>query len=302
MPPKKKSRVEHVDGVHCSLNFATGNVIVGTGLVGHDARDQFKLKNGSTLEAQVRARPKFKELLAVAAAKAAIAAQQEPESPSEQPPASEPQVQKPPDSEPKQPSDSEPKQLSRVTCWRHSDRPWAKRQLARRPAPLPLSETILFGDCRRAPSSSYRGAPRALSARLLESDLGKAWQTGWQARAGAEAQLRRVEETQREIQQARWKAADETRKRNREAREAAREPCLCTPAGAAVMMGQSHGLARDLLADLSKANSVIASLSKQLREVKTAQQPAAGKEGVQQCCVLGCEHCVPASVELSDEE
>ena len=46
MPPKKKSRVEHVDGVQCSLNFATGNVIVGTGLVGHDARDQFKLKNG----------------------------------------------------------------------------------------------------------------------------------------------------------------------------------------------------------------------------------------------------------------
>ena len=182
MPPKKKSRVEYVESIHCSLNFATGKVIVGTGLVGHNDRDQFKLKSGSTLEAQVRARPKFKELLAAAAA--AIAAQAEPQPPSEPPPSelqppsesqppSEPQAQKPSDSKP-----SAPQPLSRQYCWRHSDSTWAKRQLARRPAPLPLSETVLFGDSHRAPSSSHRGAPPALSARLLESDLGKAWQTG----------------------------------------------------------------------------------------------------------------------------
>ena len=67
MPTTTKSRVEHVDGVHCSFNFASRLVIVGTGLVGHDQRDQFKLKSNSTLEAQVRARPKFMELAAAAA-------------------------------------------------------------------------------------------------------------------------------------------------------------------------------------------------------------------------------------------
>ena len=64
MPPKKKSRVEQVDGVHCSFNFASGLVIVGSGLASHDKRDSFKLKAGSTLEAQVRVRPRFKELAA----------------------------------------------------------------------------------------------------------------------------------------------------------------------------------------------------------------------------------------------
>ena len=63
----KKSRVEWVDGVHCSHNFASGNVIVGTGLVGHDQRDCFRLKANGTLEEQVRARPKFAALASVAA-------------------------------------------------------------------------------------------------------------------------------------------------------------------------------------------------------------------------------------------
>ena len=67
----KKSRVEIVDGVHCSHNFASGNVIVGTGLVGHDQRDCFKLKADSTLEEQVRSRPKFTALAAAAASVAA---------------------------------------------------------------------------------------------------------------------------------------------------------------------------------------------------------------------------------------
>ena len=71
MPPKKKSKVEWVDGVHCSFNLATGNVTVGSGLVGHDQRDCFKLKAGSSLATQVRARTKFKQLTAAAAAAAA---------------------------------------------------------------------------------------------------------------------------------------------------------------------------------------------------------------------------------------
>ena len=64
----KKARVAWVDGVHCSHNFASGNVIVGTGLVSHDQRDCFRLKAHSTLEEQVRARPKFVALAAAAAA------------------------------------------------------------------------------------------------------------------------------------------------------------------------------------------------------------------------------------------
>ena len=64
---KSKSRVEVVDGVNCSHNLASDIVVVGSGLVGHDQRDCFKLKAGSTLEAQVRARPKFAALAAAAA-------------------------------------------------------------------------------------------------------------------------------------------------------------------------------------------------------------------------------------------
>jgi len=64
---KKKSQVEGVDGINCSYNLASGIVVVGSGLVGHDRRDCFRLKAGSTLEAQVRARPRFAALAAAAA-------------------------------------------------------------------------------------------------------------------------------------------------------------------------------------------------------------------------------------------
>ena len=68
MPPKAKSQVEHVDGIHCILNISSRIVVVGTGLVANPERDTFKLKaNGGSLAAQVRARPRF-ALLAAAAA------------------------------------------------------------------------------------------------------------------------------------------------------------------------------------------------------------------------------------------
>ena len=51
MPPKVKSQVEHVDGVHCILNIASRAVVIGTGLVANAERDSFKLKaSGGSLQ------------------------------------------------------------------------------------------------------------------------------------------------------------------------------------------------------------------------------------------------------------
>jgi len=57
-----------VDGLHCSHNLASNVVVVGTGLVSHKERISFKLKVDTSLEAQVRAHPKFAALVAAAAA------------------------------------------------------------------------------------------------------------------------------------------------------------------------------------------------------------------------------------------
>ena len=59
-----------VDGVPYRHDLASGIVVVGSGLVSNDRRDTFKLKAGRTLEAQLRERPKFKDLAAAAAAAA----------------------------------------------------------------------------------------------------------------------------------------------------------------------------------------------------------------------------------------
>ena len=71
MPPKPKAVVGNVDGVSYSHNLASGIVVVGTGIISNDRRDTFKLKADSTLESQIRARPQFKELAAIACAAAA---------------------------------------------------------------------------------------------------------------------------------------------------------------------------------------------------------------------------------------
>lgn len=73
MPPKAKSLVELVDGVHCTYNIASRVVVVGTGLVTNAERDTFKLKVDASLADAVRARPKF-ALFAAAAASAVDAA------------------------------------------------------------------------------------------------------------------------------------------------------------------------------------------------------------------------------------
>ena len=90
MPPKTKSQVEHVDGVHCILNIASRMVVVGTGLVANTERDTFKLKasaRSGSLAEQVRARPKFARFVHAAAA-ATSSAETEP------PPAQEPKRQR----------------------------------------------------------------------------------------------------------------------------------------------------------------------------------------------------------------
>ena len=115
------------------------------------------------------------------------------------------------------------------------------------PAPLPLSETVLFGDSRRAPSSSQRGAPRALAPRLLESELGRAWGPG--QRDGAEAQLRRLEAERREAEASRLAENNENRKRNREAREAGQVCNGCAPG-----LLQDY---RELLTEAVKAHGTV---------------------------------------------
>jgi len=57
-----------VDGVPYSHNLASGIIVVGSGLVSNDKCDTFKLNAQGKLEAQLRSRPKFMELAAVAAA------------------------------------------------------------------------------------------------------------------------------------------------------------------------------------------------------------------------------------------
>ena len=72
MPPKAKSLVEYIDGVHCVQNITSRVVVVGTGLVANSERDTFKLKAGKSLADEVRSRPKF-ALFAAAAAAASVA-------------------------------------------------------------------------------------------------------------------------------------------------------------------------------------------------------------------------------------
>ena len=77
MSPKSKSVAFPVDGVQCSVDLKSRVVTVGSGLVGNDERDRFKLAVGMALEtrellmAQVselaRKRPKFAALAARAA-------------------------------------------------------------------------------------------------------------------------------------------------------------------------------------------------------------------------------------------
>ena len=67
MAPKQRAVTGDVDGVPYRHNLASGIIVVGSGLVSNDKRDTFKLKAEGTIEAQLRARPKFKELAAAAA-------------------------------------------------------------------------------------------------------------------------------------------------------------------------------------------------------------------------------------------
>ena len=53
MPPKAKSLVEYIDGVHCVQNITSRVVVVGTGLVANSERDTFKLKAGKSLADEV---------------------------------------------------------------------------------------------------------------------------------------------------------------------------------------------------------------------------------------------------------
>ena len=50
MAPKTKSAAVIVDGVQCSVDLKSRVVTIGTGLVGHDERDRFKLPVAVPLE------------------------------------------------------------------------------------------------------------------------------------------------------------------------------------------------------------------------------------------------------------
>jgi hypothetical protein len=207
----KKSRVATVDGVHCSHNISSGVVIVGSGLVGHDGRDCFKLKAGSTLDEQVRARPKFAALAAAAAAAAAAATAGDED-------CSEAPKQRPP-------GGAMPREQAQ-------------------PA-------VLFGDTRRQPSQPQAGGPRALVPRLLESDLGVAWEVKspeqMEAEHAAEEQRKAAQRERLEVQREKDRLREASRKRVREASKPAREPCLCTRAGAAELLSESQQQTRDAL-------------------------------------------------------
>ena len=81
MPPKTKSLVEYIDGVHCIQNISSRLVVVGTGLVANSERDTFKLKVGTSLADGVRERPKFALFAAAAAASVAAPCDAEPAQP-----------------------------------------------------------------------------------------------------------------------------------------------------------------------------------------------------------------------------
>ena len=197
-----------MDGVHCSFNLATGNVTVGSGLVGHDQRDCFKLKAGSSLAMQVRARTKFKQLTAAAAAAAAasqddaavphVEASQRLSEPQAQPP-SEPSSELHPLSEQQPPSEVPPP--SEV-------QPPTDPQLPSGPQPL------------------SRGQPPSEPKPPCKRQLHRVG-------PGAAEELRRTETKLRAIEQQQNDAKNATRERNRAAREADREPCLSHTGGRA---------------------------------------------------------------------
>ena len=224
----KKSHVETVDGVRCSHNFATGNVIVGSGLVGHDERDCFKLKPGSTLEEQVPARPKFAALAAAAVAAAA--------------------------------GDRNGSKASR----QESLCPGAA--MPHEPA---QPATVLFGTTRQLPSQPHSaGTSLAFAPRLLESNLGIAWEikteAQMQAERAAEEQRKAAQRERIEAQREKERQREAARKRAREASEPAREPCLCTPAGAAELLRESQQQTRDALKLAADATDMTKKLQGQL--------------------------------------
>ena len=210
----KKARVTMVGGVHCSHNVASGIVIVGSGLVGHDRRDCFKLKAvaGSTLEEQVLARPKFAALAAVASAAA-----------------------------------SSEKDGSEAP--RHEEFPMPDAAATTHEQEQPTA--VLFGGSRQLPSQRESFALHALIPHRLESDLGVAWEfTTAEKRLAehdSEEQRKAAQRERIEAQREKERLREAGRKRTREATEPACEPCLCTRAGAVELLHESQKQTRDVL-------------------------------------------------------
>ena len=223
----KKSRVEIVDGVHCSHNFASGNVIVGTGLVGHDQRDCFKLKADSTLEEQVRSRPKF-TALAAAAASVAAGESVRAEAPRQEAPL------------PGAAMLHEPAPPASVLFG-------TTRQLPSQP-PAGVSLAL---------------APHLLESDLVMAWEIKT-KAQMQAERAAEEQRKAAQRERIESQREKERQREAARKRAREASEPAREPCLCTPAGAAELLRESQQQTRDALKLAADATDMTKKLQGQL--------------------------------------
>ena len=218
-----------VDGVPYSHNLASGIVVVGSGLVSNDKRDTFKLNVQGTLEAQLRSRPKFMELAAVAAAVCgaststeAMTAMPATEVAQQQPVAQQPVVQQPMAQLPAAQQPMAPSQQPMAT---HRPETVAAAQQATAQAAT-AERAVIFGGSRRQAVPVQCGDHGAFRPALLESDLGVAWELGRGNRAESELEKssKAAAAQYEEKQRAAIAARKESTKRNRDEHG---KPCVC---------------------------------------------------------------------------
>jgi len=210
MPPKMRAVVGVVDGVTYSHNVASGIIVVGSGLVSNDRRDTFKLKAGQTLEAQLRARPKFQDLVAAATAKASQPSAEYPQADQQsaglEPPLAEKQAA--------------PSQVPPANVTLPAQIPAEPQRLAKL---VQHNGSVLLGGSRR-PSPLPESA--ALPLRRLESSLGSAWERG-HSFPQSEAERERAYQAAQAEYKVKQRAASEARKATTAKRNREETPCAC---------------------------------------------------------------------------
>ena len=247
-----------VDNVPYRHDLVSGIVVVGSGLVSNNKRDTFKLKSGSTLEAQLRARPKFKDLAAAAVAAAgAEEASGEAVGEAAGKPAGEAASQAP----------TRPATVAAAPVAEAAKQATAQAAAA--------ESSVLLGGIRRQPAPVHRGGHRTFAPTLLESDLGVAWEPGCGRNAEAErekASRAAQDEYDRKLGAA--IAARKAAKRDREELSRCREgPCLCRPEGALDVLREERREWQTALDSAVKVAKGATSLSRWLSQSSAA--PAA---------------------------